>query len=114
MVSTGLAQATVIYNATDATPFYLTRETDEDGDQAFALRDGCGDQDGDLFLDLFVRGRFTLRDLDLVHILHVFEVADRIHVHRLGRRLCVIDPKDYTMSDAVAFMTGAKEAPVAA
>ena len=42
---------------------------------------------------------------------HVFEVADRIHIHRLGRRLCVIDPKDYTMSDAVAFMTGAKEAP---
>lgn len=43
---------------------------------------------------------------------HVFEVADRIHIHRLGRRLCVINPKDYTMSDAVAFMTGAKEAPV--
>ena len=42
---------------------------------------------------------------------HVFEVADRIHVNRLGKRLCVIDPKDYTMSDAVAFMTGAKEAP---
>ncbi|MEL6127110.1 MAG: ATP-binding cassette domain-containing protein, partial [Pseudomonadota bacterium] len=42
---------------------------------------------------------------------HVFEVADRIHVHRLGRRLCVIDPKDYTMSDAVAFMTGAKQPP---
>jgi fructose transport system ATP-binding protein len=42
---------------------------------------------------------------------HVFEVADRIHIHRLGRRLCVIDPKDYTMSDAVAFMTGAKGAP---
>ncbi|WP_444455602.1 ATP-binding cassette domain-containing protein [Rhodobacter capsulatus] len=39
---------------------------------------------------------------------HVFEVADRIHIHRLGRRLCVIDPKRYTMSDAVAFMTGAK------
>ena len=44
---------------------------------------------------------------------HVFEVADRIHVHRLGRRLCVINPKDYTMSDAVAFMTGAKEPPAA-
>jgi fructose transport system ATP-binding protein len=42
---------------------------------------------------------------------HVFEVADRIHIHRLGRRLCVIDPKEYTMSDAVAFMTGAKEPP---
>ncbi|MGO4910421.1 MULTISPECIES: ATP-binding cassette domain-containing protein [Pseudorhodobacter] len=43
---------------------------------------------------------------------HVFEVADRIHVHRLGKRLCVVNPKDYTMSDAVAFMTGAKEPPV--
>lgn len=42
---------------------------------------------------------------------HVFEVADRIHIHRLGRRLTVIDPKQYSMSDAVAFMTGAKEAP---
>ena len=42
---------------------------------------------------------------------HVFEVADRIHVHRLGKRLCVINPKDFTMSDAVAFMTGAKTPP---
>ena len=42
---------------------------------------------------------------------HVFEVADRIHIHRLGRRLCVINPGDYSMSDAVAFMTGAKPAP---
>jgi fructose transport system ATP-binding protein len=42
---------------------------------------------------------------------HVFEVADRIHIHRLGRRLAVIDPKQYTMSDAVAFMTGAKAPP---
>ncbi len=42
---------------------------------------------------------------------HVFEVADRIHIHRLGKRLCVIDPKQHTMSDAVAFMTGAKEPP---
>ena len=39
---------------------------------------------------------------------HVFEVADRVHIHRLGRRLCVIDPKSHTMSDAVAYMTGAK------
>ena len=42
---------------------------------------------------------------------HVFEVADRIHIHRLGRRLCIIDPKQFTMSDAVAFMTGAKAPP---
>ncbi|MCD2175391.1 ATP-binding cassette domain-containing protein [Rhizobium sp. C4] len=38
---------------------------------------------------------------------HVFEVADRIHIHRLGKRLTVINPKEYTMSDAVALMTGA-------
>jgi fructose transport system ATP-binding protein len=42
---------------------------------------------------------------------HVFEVADRIHIHRLGRRACVIRPGDYTMSDAVAIMTGAMEPP---
>ena len=39
---------------------------------------------------------------------HVFEVCDRIHIHRLGQRLTVIDPTDHEMSDAVAYMTGAK------
>lgn len=42
---------------------------------------------------------------------HVFEVCDRIHVHRLGARLCTIKPGDFSMSDAVAFMTGAKAPP---
>ena len=42
---------------------------------------------------------------------HVFELADRIHIHRLGRRLCVVDPKKYSMSDAVAMMTGAMAPP---
>jgi fructose transport system ATP-binding protein len=42
---------------------------------------------------------------------HVFEVADRIHIHRLGKRLCVVDPKMISMSDAVALMTGAKKPP---
>ena len=42
---------------------------------------------------------------------HVFEVADRIHIHRLGKRIAVIDPKKYTMSDAVAIMTGAMTPP---
>jgi fructose transport system ATP-binding protein len=42
---------------------------------------------------------------------HVFEVADRIHIHRLGKRLCVINPKEITMSDAVALMTGAMRPP---
>jgi fructose transport system ATP-binding protein len=38
---------------------------------------------------------------------HVFELADRIHIHRLGRRLCVVKPGQIAMSDAVALMTGA-------
>lgn len=42
---------------------------------------------------------------------HVFEVSDRVHVHRLGKRLCVIDPKEHKMSDAVAYMTGAAAPP---
>jgi len=44
---------------------------------------------------------------------HVFEVADRIHIHRLGRRIAVINPKDFSMSDAVAMMTGAMKPPEA-
>ncbi len=37
----------------------------------------------------------------------VFEVADRIHVQRLGRRAAVVTPQTHTMNDAVAIMTGA-------
>ena len=42
---------------------------------------------------------------------HVFEVADRIHIQRLGRRATVITPQSHTMSEAVAIMTGAAEPP---
>jgi len=42
---------------------------------------------------------------------HVFEVADRIHIHRLGKRIAVINPRDFSMSDAVAIMTGAMKPP---
>ena len=42
---------------------------------------------------------------------HVFEIADRIHIHRLGKRIAVINPKEFSMSDAVAIMTGAMEPP---
>ncbi len=38
---------------------------------------------------------------------HVFEVADRIHIHRLGRRAAVVTPATHSMTDAVAIMTGA-------
>ena len=54
-----------------------------------------------------------LRDKGLPIILishnmpHVFDVADRIHIQRLGRRVAVVDPRSVSMSDAVAIMTGA-------
>jgi fructose transport system ATP-binding protein len=38
---------------------------------------------------------------------HVFEIADRIHVARLGSRASVLNPKKTSMSEAVAVMTGA-------
>lgn len=41
---------------------------------------------------------------------HVWELADRIHVQRLGKRVAIIKPTEYTMSDGVAIMTGAAEA----
>ena len=41
---------------------------------------------------------------------HVFEVSDRIHIQRLGRRAAVVKPGDIAMSDAVAIMTGALKA----
>jgi len=41
---------------------------------------------------------------------HVFEVADRIHIQRLGRCAAVVTPQSHTMNDAVAIMTGAAAA----
>ncbi len=38
---------------------------------------------------------------------HVFELADRIHIMRLGRRVAVVTPQSHTMAEAVAIMTGA-------
>ena len=43
---------------------------------------------------------------------HVFEVSDRIHIQRLGKRAAVVNPRDIKMSDAVAIMTGAMQATV--
>jgi fructose transport system ATP-binding protein len=61
-----------------------------------------------------------LRDRGLPVILishnmpHVFEVADRIHIQRLGRRIAVVTPQSHTMSEAVAIMTGAMTVDAAA
>ncbi len=57
-----------------------------------------------------------LRDRGLPVILishnmpHVFEVADRIHIQRLGRRAAVVTPQSHSMAEAVAIMTGAATA----
>jgi fructose transport system ATP-binding protein len=69
-----------------------------------------GVKEGNMVLELIRR----VRDKGLPVILishnmpHVFEVADRIHIQRLGKRAAVVNPKKISMSDAVAIMTGAK------
>jgi fructose transport system ATP-binding protein len=45
---------------------------------------------------------------------HVFEVADRIQVMRLGRRAGIARPAEQTMDEVVALMTGATRAELAA
>jgi fructose transport system ATP-binding protein len=40
----------------------------------------------------------------------VFEIADRVHIMRLGRRVATITPQTHTMAEAVALMTGATSA----
>jgi fructose transport system ATP-binding protein len=64
-----------------------------------------------LELILEVRGRGTPIVLISHNMPHVFEVADRIHIHRLGRRVAVVRPCDCSMPDAVAIMTGAMAPP---
>jgi fructose transport system ATP-binding protein len=69
-----------------------------------------GVKEGNMVLELIRR----VRDKGLPVILishnmpHVFEVADRIHIQRLGKRAAVVNPKTISMSDTVAVMTGAK------
>jgi fructose transport system ATP-binding protein len=60
-------------------------------------------------LDLILRVRE--RGLPVILISHdmphVFEVADRIQIMRLGRRVAVVTPQTHSMAEAVAIMTGA-------
>ncbi|MBL0090741.1 MAG: sugar ABC transporter ATP-binding protein [Ideonella sp.] len=68
-----------------------------------------GVKEGNMVLELIRR----VRDKGLPVILishnmpHVFEIADRIHIARLGRRAAVVNPRTISMSDTVAVMTGA-------
>jgi fructose transport system ATP-binding protein len=55
----------------------------------------------------------TIRDRGLPVLLishnmpHVFELADRIHIMRLGRRVALTTPREHSMGEVVAIMTGA-------
>ena len=68
-----------------------------------------GVKEGNMVLDLIRRVRDRRLSVVLIshNMPHVFELADRIHVARLGKRAAVLDPKRVSMSDAVAVMTGA-------
>jgi fructose transport system ATP-binding protein len=62
-------------------------------------------------LDLIRRVRE--RGLPVILISHdmpnVFELADRIQIMRLGRRVAVVTPATHSMAEAVAVMTGATQ-----
>ncbi len=68
-----------------------------------------GVRESDQVLELIRKIRS--RGIPVILISHdmpqVFEVADRIHVHRLGRRAAVVEPGSVTMTDVVSLMTGA-------
>jgi len=70
-----------------------------------------GVKEGQMVLDLIRRVRDRGLPVALIshNMPHVFEIADRIHVARLGRRAAVLNPRKISMSDAVAVITGAME-----
>jgi len=59
-------------------------------------------------------GRLRERGVSVILISHnmphVYEVADRIHIQRLGKRAAVVTPQSHSMTDVVAIMTGAARA----
>lgn len=71
-----------------------------------------GVKEGGMVLELIRRVRDRGLSVVLIshNMPHVFEVADRIHIARLGKRAAIVNPKAINMSDAVAVMTGAKGA----
>ena len=68
-----------------------------------------GVKEGNMVLDLIRRVRDSGLPVIIIshNMPHVFEIADRVHIQRLGKRATVINPKRLSMSDAVAVMTGA-------
>ena len=71
----------------------------------------CIKRSGETHQVLDLIRRVSEHGLSVVLISHsmpeVFAIADRIHIHRLGRRAAIVSPKTTVMSDVVAVMTGA-------
>ena len=70
-----------------------------------------GVKESNMVLDLIRRVRERGLPVILIshNMPHVFEVSDRIHIQRLGRRAALVKASEIKMSDAVAIMTGAME-----
>ncbi len=68
-----------------------------------------GVREGNMVLDLIRQVRDNGLPVILIshNMPHVFEVADRIHVHRMGKRAAILNPKVISMADTVSVMTGA-------
>ena len=68
-----------------------------------------GVKEGNMILELIRRARdkglpviLTSRNMP-----HVFEIADRVHVARLGKRAAVLNPREISMSDTAVVMSAA-------
>jgi fructose transport system ATP-binding protein len=74
-----------------------------------------GVKESRMVLDLILRIRERGLPVILIshNMPHVFEVSDRIHIQRLGRRAGLFETKSISMPDAVAIMTGAKSGELA-
>ena len=55
---------------TACTSCYLRRVRDEEGETAYALLDGCGDQDGDLFYYLEDVADYITNNVEVDHFLY--------------------------------------------
>jgi fructose transport system ATP-binding protein len=68
-----------------------------------------GVKEGNMVLDLIRRVRENGLPVIIIshNMPHVFQIADRIHIQRLGKRAAVVNPHKISLSDTVAVMTGA-------
>ncbi len=54
---------------TNCTSFFLRKGKDEEGETTYHLLDGCGDQDGDPFYDLYDVQAYITNDQDVFNYL---------------------------------------------